>query len=84
MMNILLWIVFGGVAGWLASIIMGKNRSMGLVANVVVGLIGSVIGGWIASLVGIGSVKDFSLPGLGIAVLGAIVLLWLVRFLKGR
>ena len=43
--NIILWIVFGGIAGWLASLIMGKDASMGAIANIVVGVIGAIIGG---------------------------------------
>lgn len=80
-------IIVGGIAGWLASIVMNRNASMGIFWNVVVGCIGSVVGNLIAGpLFGIGgSVQEFSLIGLGIAVLGAIVLLGIVNLIqRGR
>lgn len=80
-------IIVGGIAGWLASIVMNRNASMGIFWNVVVGCIGSVVGNLIAGpLLGIGgSVQEFSLIGLGIAVLGAIVLLGIVNLIqRGR
>ncbi|MFY7745054.1 MAG: GlsB/YeaQ/YmgE family stress response membrane protein [Erythrobacter sp.] len=81
------WIValiVGGVAGWLASLLMNRDASMGLFANIVVGCIGSVIGNAIAGpLLGIsGSVQEFSLTGLMVAVLGASVLLGIVNLIK--
>lgn len=48
-MGIVLWIVLGAAAGWLASIVMGKNRGMGWLANIIVGVIGAALGGWISS-----------------------------------
>jgi uncharacterized membrane protein YeaQ/YmgE (transglycosylase-associated protein family) len=81
------WIValiVGGAAGWLASLLMKRDASMGLFANIVVGCIGSVIGNAIAGpLLGIsGSVQEFSLTGLMVAVLGASVLLGIVNLIK--
>lgn len=84
------WIValiVGGIAGWLASLLMRRDASMGIVLNIVVGCIGSVVGNWIAGpLLGIsGSVQEFSLTGLIVAVLGAVVLLGIVNlFQRGR
>ena len=74
------WIValiVGGIAGWLASIVMNRDASMGIFWNIVVGCVGSVIGNLIAGpLLGIsGSVQEFSLTGLIVAILGAVVLL---------
>ena len=83
-MGILLWILFGGIVGWLASIISGDNGRMGLVGNIIVGLIGSSLGGWLASVIGIGSFSKFSLGGLIISVLGAVVLLFLINLLSGK
>ena len=57
------WIILGGIAGWLASKIMGTDAQMGLLANIVVGIIGGFLGGWIFTLIGIGSaVPAESLP----------------------
>ena len=83
------WIValiVGGVAGWLASMVMNRDASMGIVWNIVVGCVGSVIGNLIANQFGwAGSVQEFSITGLAIAVLGAVVLLAIVNMVqRGR
>ncbi|MEL6530636.1 MAG: GlsB/YeaQ/YmgE family stress response membrane protein [Pseudomonadota bacterium] len=80
-------LVVGGVAGWLASLVMNRDASMGIFWNIVVGCVGSIIGNMIAGpLLGIsGSVQEFSLIGLGVAVLGAVVLLGVVNLIqRGR
>lgn len=84
------WIValiVGGVAGWLASLVMNRDASMGIFWNIVVGCVGSVIGNMIVGpLLGItGSVQEFSLVGLGVAVVGAVVLLGILNLIqRGR
>ncbi len=76
-------LVVGGVAGWLASMVMNRNASMGIFWNIVVGCVGSVVGNFIAGFFGIsGSVQEFSLTGLAIAVVGAVVLLGIVNLIK--
>ena len=80
-------LIVGGVAGWLASLVMNRDASMGIVMNIVVGCVGSIIGNVIAgTLLGIsGSVQEFSITGLGVAVLGAVVLLGIVNLIqRGR
>jgi len=80
-------LIVGGVAGWLASLVMNRDASMGIFWNIVVGCVGSVIGNAIAGpLLGIsGSVQEFSLVGLGVAVIGAVVLLGIVNLIqRGR
>jgi uncharacterized membrane protein YeaQ/YmgE (transglycosylase-associated protein family) len=80
-------IIVGGVAGWLASKLMARDASMGIVLNVIVGCVGSLIGNALAGpLFGIqGSVQQFSLVGLLIALAGAVVLLALVNLVqRGR
>lgn len=80
-------LVVGGVAGWLGSLVMNRDASMGIFWNIVVGCIGSLIGNAIAGpLLGIsGSVQEFSLTGLVIAVVGAVVLLGIVNLVqRGR
>ncbi len=80
-------IIVGGIAGWLASMVMNRNASMGIFWNIVVGCIGSVIGNLIAGpLLGVsGSVQEFSLTGLIIAIVGAVVLLAIVNLIqRGR
>jgi uncharacterized membrane protein YeaQ/YmgE (transglycosylase-associated protein family) len=80
-------LIVGGVAGWLASLVMNRDASMGIIMNIVVGCIGSVVGNLIAGpLLGIsGSVQQFSLTGLLVAVLGAVVLLGVANLIqRGR
>lgn len=78
------FIIFGGLAGWIASIITKNNKQMGVIANIIVGLIGSVIGGYIASELGFGKISDFSIRNLVIAVFGSVILLWIVNFITGK
>lgn len=77
-------LIVGGVAGWLASLVMNRDASMGIFWNIVVGCVGSIVGNMIVRpLLGIGgSVQEFSLVGLGIAVVGAVVLLGIVNLIK--
>lgn len=82
-MGFLGWIVLGGIAGWIASKIMGTDASMGIVANIVVGIIGGLLGGFLFSLIGGTGVNDFSLWSLFVAVIGSVVLLGIVRMIRG-
>ncbi|TCM21727.1 putative membrane protein YeaQ/YmgE (transglycosylase-associated protein family) [Novosphingobium sp. PhB165] len=76
-------LIVGGVAGWLASLVMNRDASMGIVWNIVVGCVGSVIGNFIANRFGIaGSVKEFSIVGLIVAFFGAVILLAIVNFIQ--
>lgn len=80
------WIValiVGGIAGWLASKLMNRDSSMGLFWNIVVGCIGSVVGNLILNQFGIGgSVQNFSITGLLVAIVGAVVLLGIVNLVQ--
>lgn len=80
-------LIVGGIAGWLASMVMARDASMGILMNIVVGCVGSLIGNALAGpLFGVnGSVQEFSLTGLIIAFVGAVVLLAIVNlFQRGR
>lgn len=81
-MNIILWIIFGALAGWIASLIMGTDEEMGALANIVVGVLGALIGGFVFGLFGAGGVTGFNIWSLVVAVIGAIILLWLVRMFR--
>ena len=83
-MNFLVWIIFGALAGWIASIVMGKNNQMGALANIVVGIIGAWLGGWIMGLFGYQGVTGFNLPSILIAIGGAVVLLFIVGLVRRR
>jgi uncharacterized membrane protein YeaQ/YmgE (transglycosylase-associated protein family) len=79
-------LIAGGIAGWLASKVMNRDASMGIFWNIVVGCIGSLIGNAVAGpLLGIsGSVQEFSLTGLIIAFVGAVILLGIVNMVQRR
>jgi len=81
-MNFLVWIIFGAIAGWIASIVMGKNRQMGAIANIIVGIIGAFLGGYIMQLFGAQGVTGFNLPSLLVAIVGAVVLLFIVGLVR--
>jgi uncharacterized membrane protein YeaQ/YmgE (transglycosylase-associated protein family) len=82
LINIVLWIVFGALAGWLASIVMKTDASMGAGANIVVGIVGALIGGFIMNALGGQGVTGFNIYSLLVAIGGAIVLLFLVRMFR--
>ena len=81
-MNFIIWIVVGGILGWVASMIMRTNAQQGMLLNVVVGIIGALLGGWlIAPLFGTGTINqnDFSLGSLVVSLLGSVILLAIVN-----
>jgi uncharacterized membrane protein YeaQ/YmgE (transglycosylase-associated protein family) len=87
-MNFIIWIVVGGLIGWVASMIMKTNEQQGMFLNIVVGIVGSMLGGWLVSpLLGAGTINqnDFSLGGLLVSLIGAVILLAIVNlFRRGK
>ena len=82
-MSFLAWIIFGALAGWIASIIMGANARMGALANIVVGIVGAIIGGFLMTNVfGVTGVTGFNLTSLLVSILGAVVLLFLAGLVR--
>jgi len=84
--NILIWLVVGGVIGWLAGLVMHTAGQQDIFVNVVVGIVGAVLGGWlVAPLLHAGTINqgDFSLPGLAVSFLGAVILLALINLVRG-
>lgn len=81
LVNIILWIVIGGLAGWIASMIMKRDASMGALANIIVGIVGAVIGGFLVNLLGY-DVSTFSVMGLVVAIVGAVILLAIIGALQ--
>lgn len=82
-MNILLWILLGALAGWLAGLIMGGERR-GWLGNILVGILGAAVGGLVASLLGLGGVDGFNLYSLLVAVGGSCLLLWIYGMIQRR
>ncbi len=76
-MSILIWIIFGAIVGWIASAIMGTNE--GLIMDIIFGIVGSVLGGWLVSFIGKSGVSGFNVYSFLVAILGAIVLIAIVR-----
>jgi uncharacterized membrane protein YeaQ/YmgE (transglycosylase-associated protein family) len=84
LLTIIVWIIVGALAGWIASIIMGRNRQMGALANIVVGIVGAFIGGYVMNLLGYAGVTGFNLYSILVAIGGAVVLLFIVGLLRRR
>jgi len=84
-MNFIIWLVVGGVIGWIASLIMKTDAQQGIWLNIVVGIVGAFLSGWLISpLVGAGTVNqgDFSIGGLAVSLIGAIILLAIVKLIR--
>ncbi|RJF99230.1 GlsB/YeaQ/YmgE family stress response membrane protein [Noviherbaspirillum saxi] len=84
-MNFIIWIVVGGILGWLASLVMKTDASQGMLLNIVVGIVGALLGGWLlAPLFGTGTINqnDFSISSLLVSFLGAVILLAIVNLLR--
>lgn len=82
-MNLIIWLVVGGLIGWLASIVMKSPE--GMIMNVIVGVLGAMLGGWLISpLVGVGTINqnNFSLPALLVSLVGAVILLAIVNMVR--
>ena len=85
MINFIVWLVVGGVIGWLASLIMRTDGQQGIFLNIIVGIIGAALGGWLISpLVGVGSINDdvFSIGALLVSLVGAVILLAIVNMFR--
>ena len=85
MINLIIWLVVGGLIGWVASLLMRTDGQQGVFLNVVVGIVGAALAGWLISpLVGVGTINQgsFSLGALVVSLLGAILLLVVVGLLR--
>ena len=80
--NILVWILLGALAGWIASMIMGRNAQMGALANIVVGIVGALIGWFQMNSMGSTCVTCFNIYSVLVAIRGAVVLLFLVGLMR--
>jgi len=83
-MGLIGWIILGGLAGWVASMIMGNDKQQGLLGNIIVGIIGAGIGGFVVSLIGGEGITGFNIWSFVVALLGAIILIWLWRLITGK
>lgn len=81
-MGIISWLIVGALAGWIASMIVGENASMGAFANIVTGIIGAVVGGFVLQLFGIDGITGFNLWSILVAVFGSCILLFIVNAVR--
>jgi uncharacterized membrane protein YeaQ/YmgE (transglycosylase-associated protein family) len=88
LVNFVIWIIVGGIIGWIASLVMGTDAQQGTLLNIVVGVVGAFVAGLLLTpLFGIGTINqgNFSFPALILSLLGAVVLLGVVNlFQRGR
>lgn len=83
-MGIIGWIILGGLAGWVASMFVGNNGSQGILGNIIAGIIGGVVGGWVFSLLGGSGVTGFNIWSFIVALVGAIIVLFIWKAITGR
>ena len=81
-MGLLSWLILGGLSGWIASKIMKKDASMGIIANIITGIAGAFIGGIVFNIIGGRSVTGLNLHSLIVSVVGACILLWAINKMK--
>ncbi len=82
-MGIISWLIVGGLAGWLASLIMKTDDQQGMIANIIIGVIGAVIGGFVFNLIGgDGSVDGINLWSILVATVGAVILIWILKLVR--
>lgn len=85
MLSLIVWIIVGALAGWIASMIMKTDAEMGALANIIVGIVGALLGGWLVGLFGLEVAEgELSIPSILTAILGAVVLLAIIKAVRGR
>lgn len=84
MIDFIVWLALGALVGWVASMIMKTDAQMGALANIVVGIVGAFIGGFLSRTFLSYNPEQFSVGGFVVAVVGAVLLIWLVQLFTGR
>jgi len=83
-MGIVLWIIFGALAGWIASVIMKTDSNQDTLTDIIMGIVGSIVGGFLMGLVGQSGVTGFNINSLVVAVIGAVVVIYVGRMIRNR
>lgn len=78
-MGLLVWILFGGIAGWIASMVFGNNEQQGLLGNIIIGIIGAFIGGLVVNFIGGTGITGFNLYSMLVAIGGSLLTLFTVQ-----
>jgi uncharacterized membrane protein YeaQ/YmgE (transglycosylase-associated protein family) len=84
-MNIIVWLVIGGLIGWVASLFMGTDGRQGIFLNVVVGILGAALGGWLfGGAFGTSTINqgNLSLSGIMVSLVGAVILIAVMKFVR--
>jgi uncharacterized membrane protein YeaQ/YmgE (transglycosylase-associated protein family) len=82
-MSIIAWIIVGGIAGWLASLVMKTNNRQGCLVDIIIGVIGAFIGGWLMSQLGVDTeVTGINIPSILVAFIGAVVFLGILKLFQ--
>lgn len=84
-MTIISWLIFGTIAGWIASLILKTDDQQGVIGNVIVGIIGAALGGWLADLMfNSQGVTGFNIKSFIVAIIGAVVFLLIKGVITGK
>ena len=82
--NLIVWLVLGGISGWIASKITGNDKSMGIGWNLIVGIAGAFIGGWLVGIFGWGPATGLNIWSFIVSVVGAVILLAVVNLVRRK
>lgn len=82
--NIIVWVILGGISGWIASKITGNDARMGAGLNILVGIVGAFIGGWLVGIFGLGPATGLNLWSFIISIVGAVILLSIVGVVRRK
>ncbi len=82
--NLIVWLVLGGISGWIASKITGNDKSMGIGWNLIVGIAGAFIGGWLVGVFGLGPASGLNIWSFIVSVVGAVILLAVVNAVRRK
>jgi uncharacterized membrane protein YeaQ/YmgE (transglycosylase-associated protein family) len=83
MMGFIIWLIVGGIIGWLASLVMRTDAQQGLFLNIVVGIIGALLGGFVGGALFGWDVSGFNLGSILVAFIGAVLFLLILRAIPG-
>lgn len=81
-MGIITWIIFGALVGWISSMFMKTDSGQGAIGNILMGIVGSIVAGLLMPILGMSGVTGFNLYSVVVAVIGAIVAIWVARMIR--